>query len=132
MKLSKKSLGVRVDADTQAVMKSVAASERISINQLVERILVGWVAKRQEGGKASFDWESAIRDLEGLFTDQIERLRAEVVAGEKRLEKSLIALRVMIDASVGVQDPARMDSYRQMVAAMLRQMGVAASNGVTR
>ena len=49
-----------------------------------------------------------MRDLEGLVTDQMERLRAEIVAGEKRQEKSLIAMRVMIDASVEMRDPARM------------------------
>jgi hypothetical protein len=131
VKVSKKSLGTRVDADTQAALKRIAATEGISINQLVERILVGHLSKRQQG-KSGADWEGGLRDLEQWIADQLQRQNRQLEAVEKRFEKSLAALRVMVDASVEMRDPARMDEYRRMVAGTLRQMGIGTSsaNGV--
>ncbi len=128
MKISKKPLGARVDAETQAALKRIAATEGISINQLVERILVGHLSKRQQG-KSGADWEGGLRDLEQWIADQFQRQQHHIDAVEKRFEKSLTALRVMVDTNVELRDPARMDEYRRLVAATLRQMGITTNSG---
>jgi hypothetical protein len=123
VKLSKKTLGVRVDAETQANLKRAAATEGISINHLVERILLGHLSARQQGHKAT-DWESGLRELEQWMADRIERLQREINAMEKRQEKSLTAIRVMLDAQVQTRDPERANEYRQLVTATMRQLGI--------
>jgi hypothetical protein len=134
VKLTKRPLGVRVDADTQAMLKRIAATEGISINNLVERIITGHLSNRQQGRNA-VDLQGEIRELEEWIAQRHERLQSALEATERRLEKSLAAIRGMVNANVEMSFPTRMEEYRRLVAGTLRQMGIATSknngNGAT-
>lgn len=116
MRPPKQSLGVRVNVEVQTALKRVSGAQGISINQLAERILATWLSKQHEDPVA--DWES----VEQWIGEQFARGQRNLEASEKRLEKSLSAVRAMIDAHVLACSPdkhgAYVDTVKKTMAAM--------------
>jgi hypothetical protein len=123
LKVAECQIGPRVDVQTRDALKRLAAITEISISKYAAKVLVGHVAKQQTGG-GSVDLEDALGRLERRIAEMVEGQRRHFEVSIKRVEKGLLAVRVMIDAHVQTCEPKQYGEWRQATEAMLRSMGI--------
>jgi hypothetical protein len=123
MKLRRNQINMKVDDETEAALKRLAAVRGLTVSALSVQLLTEQLDAQQKGASAVFDEVSA--QFDERLAEHDRRLVNQVEVIVKPLKRELTIIKAQVDMLLECMAPERRADYQQGVAKLIQSNGVA-------